>query len=77
MELLNRITINDDICNGKPTIRGFRVTVHTILEFLFAGTPEGEVLKQFPFLEKEDLDACKKFVLMSMDNKYFIKSFAA
>lgn len=35
--VIDRITINEDVCNGKPTIRGKRITVQTILEFLGAG----------------------------------------
>ena len=74
---LNRITINDAICNGRPTIRGYRLTVQTILEFLFAGTSEEEILKQYPFLEKDDIEASKKFALLLMDNKYTLKGLAA
>ncbi len=46
-----RITINPDICNGKPTIRGQRITVQTVLEFLGAGDGEAEILEQYPSLE--------------------------
>ena len=53
--ILERITIDDEICNGKPIIRGLRITVQTILEFLLAGTSEEEILKQYPVLEKDDL----------------------
>ena len=44
----DRITIDDNICNGKPTIRGKRITVQTILEFLSAGDSKEEILKQYP-----------------------------
>jgi len=53
-----RITITPDLCNGKPTIRGKRITVQTILEFLSAGESEEEILKQYPSLEKEDINRC-------------------
>jgi len=49
------ITIDADVCNGKPTIRGQRVTVQTILEFLSAGESQEEILKQYPTLTKEDI----------------------
>lgn len=75
--LLNRINIDDAICNGKPIIRGMRITVQTVLEFLLAGTAEEEILEQYPFLEKEDIDACKLFALKMMDNQYSIKEIAA
>lgn len=48
--IANRITINDKICNGKPTIRGKRITVQTILEFISAGESQEEVLRQYPSL---------------------------
>ncbi|MCF8308335.1 MAG: DUF433 domain-containing protein [Bacteroidales bacterium] len=59
--LTDRITIDEKVCNGKPTIRGKRITVNTILEFLSAGDSSEEILKQYPSLEKEDISACLKF----------------
>ena len=75
--ILERITIDDELCNGKPTIRGLRITVQTVLEFLLAGTSEEEILKQYPVLEKEDLEACKQFAIHLMSKKYTIKDIAA
>lgn len=46
-----RITIDPSICNGKPTLRGKRITAQTILEFLGAGNSEVEILEQYPSLE--------------------------
>ena len=46
--LNGRITIDPDICNGKPTIRGKRITVHTLLDFLGAGESQVEILRQYP-----------------------------
>jgi uncharacterized protein (DUF433 family) len=60
-ELLNRITVDPEVCNGKPTIRGRRITVQTILEFLGAGESREEILRQYPSLEPADLDACVAF----------------
>jgi uncharacterized protein (DUF433 family) len=76
-ELLKRITVDDQICNGKPIIRGMRITAQTILEFLLAGTPEEEVLKQYPMLEPEDLEACRQFALALMGNSFSMKDVAA
>lgn len=50
-----RVTIDENICNGKPTIRGKRITVQTILEFLSAGETVEELLNQYPALEREDI----------------------
>jgi uncharacterized protein (DUF433 family) len=60
--IAERITIDEKICNGKPTIRGKRITVQTILEFLSAGETAEEVLRQYPSLEREDITACLEFV---------------
>lgn len=75
--IIKRITINDAICNGKPTIRGYRLTVQTIVEFILSGTPESEIIEQYPFLEKEDIEACKAFALLMLDKKYTLKETAA
>lgn len=73
LDLLKRITVDDRICNGKPVIRGMRITVQTVLEFLMACTPEAEVLKQYPMLEVADLEACKQFALSLMGNSFSLK----
>ncbi len=52
------ITVDADICNGKPTIRGQRITVQTILEFLSAGESHEEILKQYPTLTQDDIQTC-------------------
>ena len=46
--LTERIAIDEKICNGKPIIRGKRITVQTILEFLTAGESAEEILNQYP-----------------------------
>ncbi|MHB1686135.1 MAG: DUF433 domain-containing protein [Ignavibacteriaceae bacterium] len=71
--IFDRITLDEKICDGKPTIRGKRITVQTILEFLSAGETEDEILKQYPSLEKEDITACLKFASRLMDRSYILK----
>ena len=61
-KLTTRITTDDQICKGKPTIRGKRITVQTILEYLSAGDKPEDILKQYPNLEMDDIRACLKFV---------------
>jgi uncharacterized protein (DUF433 family) len=56
--LLNRITLNPDICHGKPTIRNKRYPVSLILDLLASGMTEKEILDDYPALEKEDIQAC-------------------
>jgi uncharacterized protein (DUF433 family) len=53
-----RITINPDICNGKPIIRGTRIVVQTVLEFLAAGDSAEDLLEEYPALTREDVQAC-------------------
>ena len=52
------ITINPNVCNGKPTIRNKRITVQTVLEFLSNGDSVEEILAQYPTLTEEDIYAC-------------------
>ncbi|MEX0811215.1 MAG: DUF433 domain-containing protein [Chitinophagales bacterium] len=75
--LMDRITIDQDICNGKPTIRGKRITVQTILEFLSAGESREEILKQYPSLEPEDITACLNFAAALMERSFTIKKIVA
>ncbi len=55
MNLAERITIDPDICHGKPTIRGLRYPVETILELLSSGMTVDEVLADYEDLEREDI----------------------
>lgn len=74
--IADRITIDEKICNGKPTIRGKRIAVQTILEFLGAGESKEEILKQYPSLQTEDIDACIKFASDLMNRNFTIKTVA-
>ena len=58
LSYLDKITVHPDLCNGKPTIRGKRITVQTVLEFLGAGETHEEILRQYPSLTAADIDAC-------------------
>lgn len=57
-ELLKRISINPEVCFGKPCIRGHRIWVSLILDFLASGTSVEEILQNYPQLQKEDIFAC-------------------
>lgn len=59
--LLNRITLNPNQLDGKPCIRGMRISVQTVLEFLSAGNTTEEILEQYPLLTKEDIQACLQY----------------
>ena len=75
--LADRITLDENLCNGKPTIRGLRITVQTILEYLSAGDSKEEILFQYPDLESEDIDACLKYASLLLAHKYTVKLIAA
>ena len=57
-ELLKRITIDPDICHGKPTIRGLRYPVDNMLELMASEMTMEELLVDYPDLEKEDFLTC-------------------
>lgn len=59
--LLDRITINPEICHGKPTIRGLRYPVETILELLSSGMTIEEILADYEDLERDDILAVLAF----------------
>ncbi|MHB8337838.1 MAG: DUF433 domain-containing protein [Ignavibacteriaceae bacterium] len=59
--IIKRITINPNICNGKPIVRGMRITVSTILEYLAAGETVENILSSYPILEPDDIKACLEY----------------
>ncbi len=56
--LLSRITVDPEICQRKPCIRGLRYTVEAILDYLAGGDSVDDLLEEFPDLEREDILAC-------------------
>lgn len=71
------ITIDPDVCNGKPTIRRKRISVQTILEFLGNGDSIDDILENYPALTREDVYACLKFATNLMDHNYVVEPVAA
>ena len=57
-ELLSRISIDPNICFGKPCIRGHRIWVSLILDWLASGMTFEEILQEYPGLERDDILAC-------------------
>lgn len=58
---MEKIQINPDICNGKAVIKGTRITVSTILEYLSAGDSFDDILTGYPNLTKNDILACLQY----------------
>ena len=65
---LKRITIDAEQCGGRPCIRGMRIRVKDVLELMAAGVCEEEILKDFPYLEKEDIRAVLAFAAIQADH---------
>ena len=61
MNHLDRITLDPEMRGGKPCIRGLRITVYDVLEYLASGMTEAEILADFPDLEAEDIRAALAF----------------
>lgn len=61
MNYLERITIEADKRGGKPCLRGLRITVYDILDYLAGGMTPEEILEDFPELEREDIQASLTF----------------
>ena len=68
-ELMKRITINPEICHGKPTVRNMRYPVAMILDLLSAGMTYEELLEDYPALEQEDFLACFAFAAHMVEFK--------
>ncbi len=58
---MKRITVNLKILGGKPIIQGTRISVELILNLLASGAPEDEILKDYPHINKEDIQACPAY----------------
>jgi uncharacterized protein (DUF433 family) len=57
-EILNRISIDPHVCGGKPCIRGHRIWVSLILDFLASGSTMDEILENYPGINIDDIRAC-------------------
>lgn len=65
-----RITINPEVCFGKPCIRGLRFPVSTLLGYLASGMVIEEILTDFPFLEKDDILEGLAFAATALEDKF-------
>ncbi len=69
--IYNRITIDPEMCFGKPCIRGMRMPVATILDYLSSGMSIDDLLKEFNFLEKDDIYEALAFSSLMMQDQFF------
>jgi uncharacterized protein (DUF433 family) len=68
LERLRRITVEEGKCGGRPCIRGLRIRVKDVLELLGAGASFEEILKDYPFLEREDILAAIDYAAYQTDH---------
>lgn len=68
LERLSRITVQEGKCGGRPCIRGLRIRVKDVLELLSAGASFEEILKDYPFLEREDILAAIDYAAYQTDH---------
>ena len=67
--LLSRITIDPNICHGKPVVRGLRYPVESLLEYLAGGDSIEDLVEEFPDLQRDDVLACIEFAAQSIKLK--------
>lgn len=65
----DRITVNPQVCFGKPCIRGMRITVALVLNLVASGMKNEEIIKEYPDLEVEDINQCLRYAAMLAENR--------
>jgi uncharacterized protein (DUF433 family) len=71
--LLERISLDPDVCHGKPCIRGMRYPVEMLLDLLSSGMSTEEILADYPSLEAEDIQACLLYASKLMKVKSILR----
>lgn len=62
--------IDPEICNGRPTVRGTRITAQTVLEFLAAGDTPQDILDEYPALSHDDILACLAYSARILSHRF-------
>jgi len=68
MKYFERITVDPNQCGGRPCIRGMRIRVKDILDLLAAGVSEQVILKDYPYLEPDDIRAVLEYAAVQSDH---------
>lgn len=68
MTELHRITVDPNVCGGRPVIRGLRIRVKDVLEMLAAGASREQILADYPYLEPDDIVAVLQFAATQSDH---------
>jgi uncharacterized protein (DUF433 family) len=72
--IYKNIVADEEVCGGRPTIEGTRITIKTIIGHLLAGDTEEALLKGFPRLTKEDLVTIKEYASLQFDPQFFART---
>lgn len=76
MKYADRITFNPKQCGGRPCIRGMRIRVKDVLDMLADGVAESEILRDFPYLQAEDIRACQEYAAQEVDRPVLVAATA-
>lgn len=68
MSEIHRITVDPDLCGGRPCLRGLRIRVRDVLDLLAAGADRAEVLADYPLLEDGDVTASLEYAARQSDH---------
>lgn len=68
-EIFPRVTVDPRVCFGKPTIRGMRIRVSDVLSMLAGGMSAEEILADYPYLEREDIQAANAYAAKATDQR--------
>ncbi|MBZ0073198.1 MAG: DUF433 domain-containing protein [Gammaproteobacteria bacterium] len=68
MSNLDRITVNPEVCGGRPCIRGLRIRVKDVLEMLAGGATSEDILRDYPYLEAADIAAALEYAARQSDH---------
>ena len=68
-DFLDRITSDPELCGGRPTVRGLRIRLTDILAMLAAGANRSDILRDYPYLEDEDISAALEYGVRNSDDR--------
>ena len=75
-ESMRNIVVDPDVCNGRPTLQGTRISVQTVLEFLAAGDGIDDLLAEYPALSRDDVLACLAYSARLMKHRFSVGAVA-
>ena len=67
--MLDRITIDPKVMQGKPCVRGMRITVGLVVNLVANGMTHGEILRNYPDLEEEDIGQCLQYAARLVEER--------